>query len=75
VPRCVAPGGSETGADERFPERRPTQGFFFLISRINKSVLSLYGKTRPLCDKAGRFVTEHGRMSMAAGTADGFTES
>jgi hypothetical protein len=38
-----------------------------LISRINKSALSLYDKTRPLCDKARRFVSEHGRMSMAVG--------
>jgi hypothetical protein len=38
-----------------------------LISRINKSTLSLYDKTRPLCDKARRFVSEHGRMSVAVG--------
>jgi hypothetical protein len=38
-----------------------------LISRFSKSTLSLYDKTRPLYDKARRFVSEHSRMSMAVG--------
>jgi hypothetical protein len=38
-----------------------------LISRFNKSTLSLYGKTCSQYDKARRFVREHGRMSMAVG--------
>lgn len=38
-----------------------------MITRFNKSTLSLYDKTRPLYDKARRFVSEHGRMSVAVG--------
>jgi hypothetical protein len=56
----VAPAGSQAGAVSAFPRGAPTEGFFFLISRISKSALSA-------CGKARRFVSDHGRVPVAAG--------